>query len=102
MGQWGNGAMTKKLAIASFGLLALALMTGLWSAQGPASAGQSPATAGQAAPAPAPAPPAGQTPAGPAGQGGPGGGRGRGGPSPGQLLFADQCAGCHGTDSAGG
>jgi aldose sugar dehydrogenase len=58
----------------------------------------------QAAPPAAPAPPGAAGQAG--GAGGPGGrggfGRGRGGPSPGSLLWTDQCAGCHGNDSAGG
>jgi glucose/arabinose dehydrogenase/cytochrome c5 len=87
--------MTKRIAYVG----ALALLAGavLVRAQG-----QAPAPA----PAPAPAAPAapGQTPAGPAGQAPGGGGRpgGRGGPSPGQLLFVDQCAGCHGNDAAGG
>jgi aldose sugar dehydrogenase len=52
-----------------------------------------------------PAAPAGQAPggAGPVGAGaGGGGGRGRGGPTPGSLLWADRCSGCHGNDSAGG
>src|SRR5262245_50192154 len=45
--------------------------------------------------------PAGQGP-GTAGPAAPGGGRGRGGPSPGQLLYNEQCLGCHGADAAGG
>src|SRR5687768_9344729 len=67
-----------------------------------AQAGQAPA-----APPVVAAPPQGGAPppgAGPGAQAGPGGGRaGRGrGPSPGMLLFDEQCAGCHGADGAGG
>jgi glucose/arabinose dehydrogenase len=55
-----------------------------------------------AAPAAQAGPPGGQAgPAGPAGAGA-GAGRGRGGPTPGALLWAQHCSGCHGNDSAGG
>ncbi|MEO8481583.1 MAG: PQQ-dependent sugar dehydrogenase [Acidobacteriota bacterium] len=52
----------------------------------------------------APAPPGGQAPGAPGVPGAPGGGggRGRGGPTPGSLLWTEQCAGCHGNDAAGG
>lgn len=65
------------------------------------------AEAGQAPAGPVTPPAQGGAPpvaGGPGAQPGPGGGRagGRGGPSPGMLLFNEQCSGCHGTDAAGG
>jgi len=42
----------------------------------------------------------GQPPAAPGAPGGRGGGRG--GPTPGSLIWNEQCSGCHGNDAAGG
>src|SRR6187402_3135537 len=50
-------------------------------------------------PAGAQAPPPGQ---GPGGQAAPGGAPGRGRGNPAATLFTEQCAGCHGSDAAGG
>ena len=62
-----------------------------------------PASGTQAGQTPAASSPPAQTPPGapgPAAQGGRG--RGRGGPSPGELIWNEHCAGCHGNDAAGG
>jgi glucose/arabinose dehydrogenase len=82
---------TGAVAVA-FGMFLMTFMASAPQGQAPAAPG------GQVAP-PAPGAPAGApAPGGP--QGGRGGGRG--GPTPGQLLFNEQCSGCHGTDAAGG
>ena len=83
------------------GAMAIAFGTILVTVMASAPEGQTPApgAGAPAVPQGAPAAPAG---AGPGAQGAPGGRGGRGGPTPGQLLYNEQCAGCHGMDAAGG